>query len=281
MDAEAAGALFEEMTPWLAESYWSWVTQRFTMRPGQGRYSPTAPKAFFNTPLLREFERTCRIRAEYTGTSLRDGMALLRARVTAAGAEFRLADFLVCRVDTVGVRDRLDLILREAGSAWAVGMRDGQPGLERRVPEGVQEAAEAAMRTPGRAGSRLAEAWRAAYSVSPNPAHSYALAVKAVEDAAIPAVVPRQTDATLGHVIGQLRRDGDWSLALAREEPTAPTTETVLRLCQALWKGHHDRHGGDASAPETVDQREAEAALQIAVFLVHGFASGTISRRPS
>lgn len=175
--------------------------------------------------------------------------------------------------------EELETILVESGSAWKVGTRDGYPGLERRVPEGVQVAAEQAMTTPGHAGARLSEAWHAVYGVSPNPTHGYAMAVKAVEDAAIPVVVPKQSGATLGHVIGQLRSDGDWSLPLTREDANAPTAATVLGMCQALWKGHHDRHGGDASAPQSVGQEEAEAAVQIAVFLVHGFAAGMIARR--
>jgi hypothetical protein len=118
------------------------------------------------------------------------------------------------------------------------------------------------MTTPGHAGARLREAWRALYSADANP-----------------VVVPRQAVATLGYVIGRLRDDGNWSLPFTREDPATPTSDTVLGLCQALWKGHHDRHGGDANAPQSVGQEDAEAAVQIAVFLVHGFATGMIARR--
>lgn len=43
----------------------------------------------------------------------------------------------------------------------AVGERLGHPGLIRRVPEGVQIAADQAMETTGVAGIRLAQAWEA------------------------------------------------------------------------------------------------------------------------
>lgn len=279
--ADEHAALHEGMTPWLEESFWQWVRYRFTRRTSTGgSFSrPTSVVTSFRTDLLRDFERTCRMRVEFTGTSLVDGMKLLRHRVSAAEAEFRLADFLVKAASDKAAKADLDAMLEEAGAAWRIGTRDGHPGLERRVPEGVQEAADRAMATPGHAGARLSEAWQAVYGLSPNPTHGYAMAVKVVEDAAVPVVVPKQVGATLGHVIGQLRNDGDWALPLTREDAAAPTPETVLRLCQGLWKGHHDRHGGDASALPAVGQDEAESAVQIAVFLVHGFATGMIGRR--
>lgn len=178
----------------------------------------------------------------------------------------------------VGSNFELDAILEESRSAWKVGTRHGFPGLERRMPLGAQDAADHNTRTTGRAGERLSEAWHAVYGVNPNPAHAYATAVKAVEDATIPVVVPKQTDATLGHVISQLKRGG-WSLPLTREHPEAPTGETVVRMLQALWKGHHDRHGGDSSAPKSVSQEEAETAVSLAVPLVQWFSSGAVARR--
>lgn len=280
MDANEAGSLFEDMTPWLAESFWAWVTARFSrLHATSAPYGGRSNSYSFRTDRLRDFERACRIRVEYTGVLVTEGMQYLRTRVTEKKAEFRLADYLVKTTDDKGSSAALDRMLHEAGSVWTVGTRASYPGLERRVPAGVQGAAEQAMATPGHAGTRLSEAWHAVYGVGPNPTHGYAMAVKAVEDAAVPIVVPKQAEATLGHVIGQLRQDGDWSLPLTREDPSAPTAETVLRLCQALWKGHHDRHGGDASAAQSVGHKEAEAAVQIAVLLVHGFATGMIARQ--
>ncbi|WP_163544335.1 hypothetical protein [Occultella kanbiaonis] len=170
-------------------------------------------------------------------------------------------------------------ILDAGRSAYTVGRRDRRPGLERRVPGGVQSAAEAVTAGSGRAGERLASAWREAFGLGPDLSKVYAEAVKAVEDAAIPVVVPKQASATLGHVIGQLCKDGDWSLPLTREDSAAPSSETVLRMCQGLWKGHHDRHGGDPNAPAQVSQAEAEAALFLAVPLVQWFTSGAVVRR--
>ena len=49
----------------------------------------------------------------------------------------------------------LEQILSLGSSLWKVGFRDGHAGLERRVPEGVQDAAEAAMATSGDSGRLL------------------------------------------------------------------------------------------------------------------------------
>ena len=274
---DEATALVEDVPPWMRESFWSWVKPHFVkteMVPRFGRSFET-----FDVGLLRTAERKCRFSVEYRETGVRDGMALLRRVVEARGEELRLADFLLTGTSRKQNPTALDLILVESGSAWKVGTRDGHPGLERRVAVGVQEAAEHAMREGGQAGQRLSQAWHAAFGLDPNPSHAYALAVKAVEDAAIPIVVPMQADASLGHVIGQLRKDGDWSLPLTREDPTAPTSEALVRLCQALWKGHSDRHGGDPKTPQSVDQAEAETAVLLAVPLVHWFTSGAVARR--
>lgn len=271
-------ALVEEVAEWMAPSLWEWTRGAFTRRVRTGTTSQPRFASYFDAELLRRAERECRFASGFRGISIDDGLEAVQVVVALGRVEhLRLIDFLV-RIAR-GDQARLDDILLESGSAWKVGTRDGHQGLERRVPLGVHQAAEGTIASSGQAGQRLSEAWHAAFGISPNPSHAYALAVRAVEDASVPLVVPRQAGATLGHVIGQLRNDGDWSLPLTREDTAAPTAETVLRMCQALWKGHHDRHGGDPAAPQAVDQSEAETATLLAVPLVHWFMSGAIARR--
>jgi len=275
-DAATYDALHEDVPPWLAESFWDWVRVHMTTRES-GSYGGSGFDVF-QPHRLREIERICRIHAPYKGESVHEGMRMLRRVSEATGAQLRVADYLL----SIGCADtRLSQALTQAGSAWTVGERAGRPGLVRRVPEGVQLNADSVMANGGRAGARLAEAWERAFGISPDPTGAYALAVRAVEDAAIPAVVPRQDGATLGHVIGQLRSDGDWSLPLTREASGSPTSAIVLSLCGALWHGHHDRHGGregpDVSC--TVSQEEAEVAVTIAVTLVQWFSRGLVARR--
>lgn len=76
--------------------------------------------------------------------------------------------------------EELERVLRDGGSKWKVGARNGTPGLEERVPTGVQDAADAAMAMPGDAGRLLSEAWHAVYGVSPQPDLGYRKSIEGV-----------------------------------------------------------------------------------------------------
>lgn len=274
--AKDAGALYDGVPPWLTHSVWGFIKGRLQYQIGGGVVG-------YRVGLVNAYDLY--VRSPYPTAELlaSQGIRVLQGSwddtEVLAFIDFLLANQPDDGWDEIATSDGLERALVAGGSTWKVGTRDGFPGLERRVPKGAQEAADNAMATRGHAGARLSEAWHAVYGISPNPAHAYAMAVKAVEDASIPATVPNQANATLGHVIGRLRNDGDWSLPLTREDSDAPTAELVIRMCKALWKGHHDRHGGVPDAPQSVSQEEAEAAVHIAVFLVQGFASGLIARR--
>jgi hypothetical protein len=169
-------------------------------------------------------------------------------------------------------------LLKANGSAWTVGIRDDKPGLERRVSEGVRAAADSAMSTGGTAGTLLADAWREAFGVHPDPEVAYSKAVKAVEAASVPVVLPTDSGATLGKVISKMRVDTNWTLPLEREHPQNLTKDVILSFAQALWSGQNDRHAGQADyKPST--QEAAETAVLLAVPLVQWFSDGTIAQR--
>lgn len=273
--AERADALHEGVPQWMSRSLWEWIADRVQPLSTNGRRR-------LRPEVVDRFERMRRTDDPITEDFEQYGLEGLRGVWTVDADILPFVDYLIhdrSQQSDAKALAKLERLLVESGSAWTVGTRDGQPGLERRVPLGVQDVADHAMANAGRAGERLSEAWHATFGVSPNPTLAYALAVRAVEDATIQRVVPNQKDATLGHVIGQLRNDGDWGLPLTREDPTAPTSETIVRMAKALWKGHHDRHGGDPNAPKSVSQEEAEAAVLLAVSLVHWFSSGAAARR--
>lgn len=275
-EAATYDALHDGVPTWMAESFWAWMRRQF-VQYNRSSYTSGGYHSF-RASLVLDVERVCRLRIGYTDTDYPDtGMQHLRSVLGAEGAQLRVADYLLSR-GTATAPDELNRVLHDSGSAWQVGERAGKPGLVRRVPLGVQVNADAVMASAGTAGVKLAQAWERAFGVNPDPTGAYALAVRAVEDAAIPVVVPRQAGATLGHVIGQLAADGDWSLPLTREDENATTASIVLAQCRALWKGHHDRHGGVAEG-QPVGQEEAEAAVSLAVPLVQWFASGMVARR--
>jgi hypothetical protein len=102
-----------------------------------------------------------------------------------------------------------------------------------------------------------------------------------VEEATIPVVLPNDTSATLGKVIGELRAaPARWDCPFTRD-PKLPSgmrvtsIEAVIALLDLLWVNQTDRH-----APVVpITQAHAESAVQLALALVGIFRSGAISKR--
>jgi hypothetical protein len=189
----------------------------------------------------------------------------------------RIADYLLARGGH-GDSAELEALLERSNSAWRVGTRANAPGLERRVPLGVQVAADAVMQRSQDAGVRLAKAWGELYGVGGTPTEAYRLAVLAVEDAAIPVVSRNNPSATLGTVLKQMEDQKDWRLPMLREDARAETGDTIVAMMRMIWTGQHDRHGGKPARPGNVSQAEAEVAVSAAVALVSWFSSGLVQR---
>ncbi len=185
-----------------------------------------------------------------------------------------LASLLYSRSDRLAALDKL---LRQGGSRWMVGERQGRPGLVERVPQGVQDAVEGIIDSAGSAGRLLARAWSDVHALDAQDSAAYASAVKAVEGAAQAVVMPNKLDATLGNIIGQMQADGDWRLPL-REGAKAPSADVVVGMLRTLWVGHRDRHGGQNYSD--VSHEEARVAVTLAATLVDWFAAGLVQRRP-
>ncbi|KUM40944.1 hypothetical protein [Arthrobacter sp. EpRS71] len=176
---------------------------------------------------------------------------------------------------------QLESTLRKSGSKWTIGIRAAdRVGLVQRVPEGVQLGADEAMRSSGHAGKRLAEAWGAAFGLEPDPAKAYGLAVKSVEDAALPKIPLKPNDhRTLGSVIRELNSTkydaADWTLKFQREDKHYSNGQTLVAMLKTLWSGQTDRHGGDHEVVTgaAISQAAAEAAVMLAVPLVQWFSS--------
>lgn len=265
-------ALTDGIPAWLRIPVWRWIAQLLTTRDYIG-------DLHHNIDLVMAFDVNARRRVPVAGIFASRGFDAMIAELGDEGT-LDLADFLTYRNARADdeTNQYLEDILAVGGSAWRVGVRDGQAGLERRVAASVQEAADAAMSIPGHAGTLLSEGWHAAFGRNPDYELAYAKAVKAVEAAVIPVVSPTNRTATLGTVISQMRDQGDWSLHLTREHDTHPTKVVVLGMVQMLWTGHGDRHAGQPGyAPST--RAEAEAAIFLAVPLLQWFSSGAVARR--
>lgn len=275
-EAEQYAALHHGVPPWLKPSLWEWTKAAFTTtRQSTGIRAERIP--IFNFPLLRLMERELQISVPGIGAneqSLNTGASALQNAFKSEQHTLKLVDYLLSKGK--GSYPALDKILTEAGSAWKVGERyPGINGLMARVPEGVQQAADAA-KAQGEAGKNLAKAWGSAFGMSPDPTSAYADAVRAVEHAAIPIVSPNDTGATLGKLIGQMTGGGRFAIPDLREHTDAKSHDVLIAMMRLLWTGQSDRHGGPSSV--SVTQEQAEAAVMLAVTLVGWFETGKVVR---
>ncbi|WP_078290927.1 hypothetical protein [Mycobacterium sp. D16R24] len=264
-------ALRDDVPDYLYRSLWTWINGKFgvTLRASGG--------GGFNVGLARQCERVLKISIADSGAYAASSFTAVKNAVSGSDTmTWRLVDYLVSiNYSSVSGASSLNEMLLESGSSWKVGERAGKIGLVKRLPAGVQDGAESTFQR-GDAGRRLRAAWEAAYGVNPDPSKAYSLAVKAVEDAAIPVVCPNDRSATLGRVNGQVK-SGSWKLPHLREDANSPTHDVLLGMMQTLWVGQHDRHGGPSMAGvPAVTQPEAESAVLLAVTLVGWFTTGKV-----
>lgn len=276
---EKHGTLIDGTPDWMLASLRLWFKSEFSRDERRtngygGAYTATRPRV----DRMRDADLALR------GRPFSDMLAKLEWDSTfdAMTPEERLAlfDWVIKENVRTGEKgnEHLEQVLRAGGSKWKVGTRNGEPGLEERVPQGVQDAADAAMTLPGDAGRLLSEAWHATYGMNPQPDLGYRKAIEAVEAVVLPMVIPNDASGHLGRAISQMRVDADWKLPFVKEHAKNPSHGVVLSMIQALWSGHSDRHPGTADyVPST--QEAAEAAVSLAVTLVNLFSSGGVARR--
>lgn len=278
--------LFDGVPPWMHKSLVAWL---------ENMLGDVLMAKESGLDVLHRAERALRIQVPLTAGSTDYGVSISLIRFF-SGRELVLTDYVLSTVPLErlggweGIRSSLDsphsvfaqleTLLKEAGSKWQIGVRSADVlGLVQRVPEGVDEAVRHTIEESGPAGMRLANAWASAFGIAPNPSQAYSLAVKAVEDAAVPVVCPKDSAATLGKIISQMRNAGGWNLPLAREDEHATTGATLISMMKMLWAGQADRHGGNPDPALEITQEAAEVAVMTAATLVQWFGSGAVARR--
>jgi hypothetical protein len=279
VDAEQYGTLVDGTPDWMLASLRELFKSEFTQRLGEDNG--------FGYVAYRDVRRVERMRSAdlaLRGRPFADMLDRKGYDVTfnAMTAEERLSlfDWLVKENARTGETGNLKIeaVLHAAGSKWKVGIRNGEPGLEGRVPLGVQDAADSTMALSNDAGRLLSEAWHAVYGMNPQPDLGYRKSIEAVEAVVLPIVTPNDSTAHLGKAISQMRADGDWKLPFVKEHSQNPSQTVVLNMLQALWSGHSDRHPGTSNYIQST-QEAAEAAVSIAVALLNLFNSGAVARR--
>ena len=188
-------------------------------------------------------------------------------------------DWVVEGWTSYGNPDTLERMLAGANFAWRVNA--DWRGLERRVDPTVTAVVTATIRSASaEAAGFLAAAWDACHGRHPDPDKAYAEAVKAVEAAACPLVLPANGTATMGKVRDHLRdAPTKWELDLPRKDGTPGPVTPVVEMLTALWEGQRSRHAGTASSRRQT-QAEAEAAVHLAAILVQWLTAGMLRRVP-
>jgi hypothetical protein len=281
-EAESYRALHAGVPPWLEDSLWEWIEGQVSHVPRN--YTSRVVRA----DLLRQLERVLQFKTGWDGKYGSQGLALLRnALKSNPKLMLNVADYLISHpgpIESAITSARLlalDKLLEEGASAYKVDvnadMRSAR--LIRRVDMTIEAAAKRSMEQQNAPSTLLRRAWNATYGLNPNASDGYRQAVRAVEAAAIPVILPNDSDATLGRVIGTLRnRSNQWQLSFThRTKPEQPIA-TLISMMALLWEGQYDRHVTDGASLH-ISQEEAETALHLAVTLVQWFTSGRVSRQ--
>ncbi|MGO4689468.1 hypothetical protein [Glaciibacter sp. 2TAF33] len=145
--------------------------------------------------------------------------------------------------------------------------------LGRRLPEGVEEAAQIAVDGGSKvAGEHLAKALRHVQSLEPDTSAAMTEAIKAVEAAAGPVVLPNSKRHRLSMIVQALKDKSDWTLVLERRDDGYPDHQAVLiGMIETLVFAQRDRHAGGPSSPQ-----QAMAHAMLAATLVGWFSTGVV-----
>jgi hypothetical protein len=158
-------------------------------------------------------------------------------------------------------------------SAWKVA--DDRISLTRVVADEMQATLDAATSVTDEATTELKEAWANAFGRNGDPSDAWDHAIKAVEDVLIPEMMPNNTKATLGTVLGELagQNGAQWKMVLPgnNQDHEVPPLVSMLRL---MWP-NHDRHGGP-SPKRMPSEQEARAVVTLAATILQWHREGWV-----
>jgi hypothetical protein len=145
--------------------------------------------------------------------------------------------------------------------------------VTRRLPLGVEDSGtDAVDRSSEEAGRHLIKAWSAMRSLTPDTSLVMTEAIRAVEAAAGPVVIPKDKQQRLGKIVQTLKARETWGLVLRRRDDDVPDHRLVLiGMMETLAFAEQHRHGGEA--PSVL---EALTHVQLASTLVAWFATGAV-----
>ncbi len=168
---------------------------------------------------------------------------------------------------------RLSALLDAGGSVWTVA-GDFKSLTEVVGPE-AQATYDVATSVSDEPSTELREAWTNAFGRSGDPSDAWDHAIKAVEDVLIPEMMPNNTNATLGNVIGELagQNGAQWKLVLPGNNQDHDVAHLVAML-RLMWP-NHDRHGGP-TPKRTPSPQEARAVVTLAATIMQWHREGWV-----
>jgi hypothetical protein len=170
----------------------------------------------------------------------------------------------------------LEAILSQGGSVWRVSTTPHW-GLERRVPAELRALVDSATSADLDASRALAAAWHACYGARPDYSKAYDEAVTAVEACLLPVTTPNDKKATLGKALSHVKdTQARWTVGGLKGDRQQPGG-TLVSMLETLWEGQQ-RHAQPDGSIVGVSGNEAEAAVSLAVTLVHWFTAGLVAK---
>lgn len=267
-------ALVEGVPSWLERSLWRWAMDRGVRIPNLHHKAERILKVSIPQ---RQGENP--FAPYWDAASEDDRIALLDFflhDLEETGTEaFRAGDTHAAQ-EIVHTAERLDKMLTEGGSVWQLAFEPFWC-LQRRANQITQSLVDLASSPETDAARKIASAWNALYRHSPDYDRAYRDAVLAVEAVALPLTVPKNKRGTLGNVVAHIGDTVDrWTVGDLDAEEQA-SGETLLSMLRTLWH-NQERHAKPDGSIVEVPRAEAEAAVSLAVVLVHWFASGAVRR---
>lgn len=166
---------------------------------------------------------------------------------------------------------------RSSSAVQIVLAEENRYRIGRRMPEGVEEAAQRAVDdSNATAGRHLSTAWREMQSMTPDASKVLRESIQAVEAAAGPVVIPNDKRPQLSKIVGALRQQKGWGLVLAQRDDGHPDHAVVLiGMLETLAFAEQHRHSGHGYS-----DAEAVGHVQLAATLVGWFSAGVVVKAP-
>jgi hypothetical protein len=267
--------LHETVMPWMVAPLVRWLGQFLMSRDDLG-------EGFSNLDFIEALEINTRLTSPLDRLNVMADVEHRMEQDTSFGikaAAYALSTLDVYRTPghevSAPAAQLLERLLRESDSAWQVTEVDAPRGVEgemqlvltRRDLASAKLAISDIRSQDARAGAFLADAWKAIATRDPQPGEAYDKAVKAIEVAAQPVVLPANPNATLGQIISAMNdKPSKWAFPLG-------DLCLVTDMSERVWTNHF-RHGTQPRDDHTPE--EADAAVHLAIPLVRFFLGGLV-----